>query len=128
MNKSDYLKDAVLNAWLRGITPTLPSSKYLALFTVSPTSAGGGTEVTGGGYSRQVVTFAAPSSGVCTTTGAVVFPTPPAAWGNNVGSVALFDALTGGNMLYFGPLSVSKAIDIGDPVFFPTGYFSIGER
>lgn len=60
--------------------------------------------------------------------GSVNFPTPTTSWGTDIGSAALFDAITGGNMLYFGDLAVSKAIDVGDPVFFPAGYFSIGER
>jgi hypothetical protein len=126
MNKSDYLKAATLNAWLRGVSPTLPSAWYLALYTVAPTSAGGGTELSGGSYVREAVTFGAPSSGIVANAGAINFPSPTAAWGTLV-AVAVFDAPTGGNMLYFGNLSAAKAVDVADPVFFPIGYFTIQE-
>jgi len=126
MVKSDYLAAAVLNAWLRGVSPTIPSARYLALYTVAPTSAGGGTEISGGGYLREAVTFAAPSGGVCANTGAVNFPTPTAPWGVVV-AVGIFDALSSGNLLYFKTLAVAKAVDAGSPVFFPDGYLTIQE-
>ena len=126
MVKSDYLAAAVLNAWLRGVSPTLPSAWYLALYTVAPTSAGGGTEISGGGYLRTAVTFAAPSGGICANTGAVNFPTPTLPWGQVV-AVGVFDAISSGHMLYFKTLPTAKAVDAGFPVFFPDGYLTIQE-
>lgn len=127
MNKSDYLKAATLNLWLKGVAPTAPSAWYLALYTVAPTSSGGGTELSGGAYSRQTVTFTTPSVGSCSNVGSVDYLTPTTAWGVLV-AAAIFDASTGGNMLYFGTLPSPKAVDVGDPVFFPSGYLTIQER
>jgi len=126
MVKSDYLAAAILNAWLRGVSPTLPSAWYVALYTVAPTSAGGGTEISGNGYLREAVTFAAPSGGICANTGAVNFPNPTAAWGVIV-AVGIFDASSNGHMLYFKTLPTPKAVDVNDPVFFPDGYLTIQE-
>jgi hypothetical protein len=58
---------------------------------------------------------------------ALNFPTPTQDWGYLPG-VALFDAETAGNMLYFGVLGTPKTVYAGDgPLYFPVGYFSITE-
>jgi len=125
MNKSDYLANQILNGWLRGITPTLPSALYVALYTVEPTSAGGGVEVVGGAYQRQTVVFGAPSGKMVANTGAINFPTPTSAWGSVV-AVGIFDALTAGNMLYFKAVQTTKNVDT-KPVYFPVGYLTVQE-
>ena len=125
-NKSDFLRNALVDHTLRGVAYTPPSARYIALFTVAPTSAGGGTEVTGGSYLRQSVAFSAASSGQSSNTAPVNFPVPSADWGTVI-AAALFDASSGGNMLYFGPLGTSKTIYASDSVFFPANYFSITE-
>jgi hypothetical protein len=129
LNKSDYLRDAITNLTLRGVSFTAPSDHYIALFTVTPTSAGGGTEVTGGSYTRLSVTFAAPGTPGATSNNAPLnFPTPTADWGNVVGA-AVFDAATAGNMLYFGDLGTPRTIYAGDTgINFPAGYFAISEK
>lgn len=126
MNKTDYLRNALANHTLRGVTYTPPNGWYIALFNVTPTSAGGGTEVTGGGYARQAVTFSAASAGESHNTLTINYPTPTTDWGDIPG-VALFDALTAGHMLYFGELGTLKTVYAGDPLFFPSSYFSITE-
>lgn len=60
---SDYLENKVLDHVYRNVAYTAPTGTYLALYTVAPTDAGGGTEVTGGGYARQAITFGASSGG-----------------------------------------------------------------
>ena len=59
------------------ITDTLNLIKndtpYLALYTVSPTASGGGTEVSGGSYARLAVTFGAITSGSMSNTAALTF-------------------------------------------------------
>jgi len=46
---SDYYENKIIDHMLRGQAFTPPSTIYLALYTVAPTDAGGGTEVSGGG-------------------------------------------------------------------------------
>lgn len=62
---SNYLEDAIIDHVFRNTALTSPTTVYVALFTaVSDAEAGTGTEVSGGAYARQAVTFAAPSNGV----------------------------------------------------------------
>lgn len=110
---SNYLEQSLINATLRNTAFTSPSTVYVALYTTDPTDADTGTEVSGGSYARQAVTFGAPSNGVTVNSGAVTFPTATASWGT-IGWIGLRDASTGGNLLYHAPLSTAKTIGSGD--------------
>lgn len=116
---TDYTENALLNHLLRNVALTSPAAVYLALFTVAPTDAGGGTEVAGSGYARQAITFGAPSGGAVANTAAVSFT---AAGGNfgTVLAVGIFDALTAGNMLAWDGIA-SAVINDGDTINFPIG-------
>ena len=95
---TDYLEDAVLNYVFRNTGTPTSTSVYLGLFTVAPTDAGGGTEVSGAGYARQVTAFDAASGGAITNTAAESFTASGGDYGTVVAS-GVFDALTGGNLL-----------------------------
>lgn len=118
---------AVINHFLRNTSQTSPATVYAALFTVAPTVSGGGTEVTGGSYARTAVTFGAPASGVSTNSAPVNFPAATAPWGTVV-AVGIFDASTGGNLLYFGTLGSSKVIGTSDTASFASAALSITEQ
>lgn len=118
---SDYLENALINEVLRNTGYTPVATVYLALFTTATTDAGGGTEVTGGSYARQAITFGAPSNGTSTNTGAVSFTSMPAA---TVTHAAIMDASTAGNMLFHGALSASKTVGAGDTLTFAIGDIS----
>lgn len=124
--KSNYLEDAILNHVLRNTALTSPTTVYVALFTVAPTDTGGGTEVSGGSYARQAVTFGAPVSGTVANSGAVTFPTATANWGTIV-AIGIFDAVTVGNLLYYGNLTTSKVVDNGDQISFANGAITVAE-
>lgn len=125
--KSHYLDNAVLNHVLRNVSLTSPATVYAALFTVVPTPSTSGTEVTGGSYARVATTFGAPALGVSTNSAPVAFPTATANWGTVV-AVGIFDAVSGGNLLYFGLLTTSKAVDNGDTASFASSALSITEQ
>ena len=124
--KSNYLEDALLNHVLRNVSFTSPTTVYLALFTVAPTDAGGGTEVTGGSYARQAMTFGAPASGVVSNSGSVTFPLAAAPWGTVV-AIGIFDALTLGNLLYYGNMTTSKTIGTNDQLSFANAAITVAE-
>jgi hypothetical protein len=126
MPKTYYLDDNFINVALRNTPFTPPATVYVSLYTVAPTAAGGGTEVSGGGYGRQTVTFVAPVSGQTSNTADVLFPVASATWGT-ITSFALMDASSGGNMLYFGNLSTPRTVLASDQVRFPSGQLVVQE-
>lgn len=123
---STYLQGKLLNAAFRDTAYTSPSTVYAALFTTEPNAGGsGGTEVTGNGYARTAVTFAAPSGGIITNSAAAVsFPVATAGWGTIV-AVGIYDAATSGNMLAVGPLTASQVILVGQVFEFSTSELTV---
>lgn len=86
---------------------------YIGLFTVAPSEAGGGTEVSGGAYARQAVTFGAASDGTMKNSAAIEFPTATANWGT-AKAWGLFDAATAGNLIWYGNIDTAKELLAGD--------------
>jgi len=121
---SNYLENALINATLRNTTFTSPATVYVGLFTSDPTDAGSGTEVSGGSYAREAMTFGAPSNGASVNSAAVEFDQATGDWGT-ITHFAIFDALTTGNMLYHGALTASKTIETGDVFKFATSSVSV---
>jgi hypothetical protein len=124
MSMSNYLENAILNAVLRNTAYTSPSQVYIALFTSDPTDAGTGTEVTGGGYARQPITFNSPSNGQVTNAADILFPVATASWGT-VTHIGIYDAASGGNLLFHGALITSKTISTDDQLKIAAGDISI---
>ena len=123
MSFTDFLEDKVLNHVFGGNAYTAPTTLYLALFTAAPSDAGGGTEVSGGDYARQTIAFTV-TGDTASNSAAVEFPTATASYGT-VTHAAIFDAATAGNILDWGALTVSKAIDSGDVFRLPSGDYDI---
>lgn len=115
---SNYAENALINVLLRNTAYTTPTTVYLALCTTATSDSALGTEVVGGSYARQAITFGAPSNGVSSNTGAVSFTAMPAAM---VTHAAIMDAPTSGNMLFHGPLSASKTTTAGQTLTFAIG-------
>jgi hypothetical protein len=129
-NKTDFLEAAIINHVLRNVEYVRPTTVYVGLFTVAAGETGGGTEVSGGSYARQAITFAAPSQvggGAKTTnSGDITFPTASGDWGA-CSDMGIFDAVSGGNLLYFGPLDVPKTVLNGDTIKFSSGQLAVTE-
>ena len=117
MSMSDYLEEKLINHTYGGTAFTQPSTWYIALFETDPTDAGGGTELSGGGYARQSFTPAIGASPtfVASNNADVVFPTATSDW-NTINYVAVFDASTGGNMLDYGAITTPRTV-LTDGVF-----------
>jgi len=131
MSKSDYLENALLDHVLGGGDYTRPATVYIALYTAAPTDAGGGTEVSGGGYARKAVTndatnWPAAAGGSKSNGTAIAFPTATADWGTVV-AFGLFDASSGGSLLYWGALSASQSIPNGATASFAVGTLTVLE-
>lgn len=136
---SDKLENSIIDWFFRGQAIGLtgasagagtgPTSLYVALLTAAPSDAGGGTEVSGGSYARVAVasslanwagtqaaastTASTGTSGTTSNNGAITFPAPTANWGV-VTHFGIYDAASGGNLLFWGALTASKTINNGD--------------
>ena len=112
MSFSNTFETAVLNWALTNGAVTRPTAWYVGLYTSDPTDANTGTEVSGGGYARQAVTFTV-AGNEATNSDVIEFDAATAPFGT-VTHVAVLDALTGGNIITHGALSAPKAIGTGD--------------
>ena len=121
-NLSNYLEDKLLDHFLGTTAYTMPATVYVGLYTVAPTDAGGGTQVTGGSYARQTAAFSAAASGTTSNTANIDFAGMPAA---TTVAIGVFDALTSGNLLLWGTLTANKTTDAGDTLRIATGDLDI---
>lgn len=109
---TDFLENALLEHSLGKTAYAMPGC-YVALFTVNPSDAGGGTEVTGGAYVRQAATWGAATGGSISNNADITFPVASASWGT-VSAVGIFNQASAGQMLWWGTLSASKTIAQND--------------
>lgn len=96
MALTTYAQNKLADHVLGHASYTMPTT-YAALFTVMPTLAGGGTEVTGGGYARQALSTSAASGGVSTSNTALTWSVPAC----TIVGIGIYDASTSGNLLEF---------------------------
>ena len=123
MSFSNYLENKVLGHVFGAVPYTAPATLYVGLYTSDPGEANTGTEVSGGSYARQTIAFTV-TDNQASNTAAVEFPTASASWGT-VTYAAIFDAVSGGNMMAYGALTTSKTIASGDVLRIPAGDFDI---
>ncbi len=127
---SDFLEVNLVKHLFRTGSYAKPTQLNVALYTVAPTDAGGGTEVSGGSYAR--VNLAPSDSNWNATSGtdghtdnavAITFPAPTANWGQVV-AFGIFDESS--NLLIWGTLTTPKTINSGDPApSFPIGALDV---
>lgn len=123
---TNFGEDLVLDFLFTTSTATRPTAWYVSLYTVAPTESTGGTEVTGGSYARVSTSFTVSGTDPTTAsnTDAVEFAEASATWGTVV-AAGIMDASTGGNLIAYASLTVSKAIDTGDVLRFNAGALDI---
>jgi hypothetical protein len=126
---SDYLEQKFLDEVLNIVAFAGPQN-WVALYTAALSDAGGGTEVTGGAYARQRVfenaSASTPKWALAVTQGAgshlgylvdniqdIAFPVATANWGLIV-AWAIWDAVTAGNLLFWGWLSQTVKLFTAD--------------
>lgn len=120
---SDYTENLALKWLLTANTATRPTTWYVGLFTTATTDAGGGTEVTGGSYARQAASFTV-TNDTAATSANILFPTASADWGS-ISHIAIYDASSGGNMLFHGAASSTKTISSGDAYLINSGNLTV---
>lgn len=133
---SIYVANYLLDKGLKGVDFTPPVTWYLALFTTasetylrSNTIASASEVANSGAYARRPVLntqIAAAVNGLAQITVDVLFDTATAPWGT-IYQAAITDSPTrgAGNIWWFGPLSASATIQIGDVLKIPAYSFNI---
>lgn len=122
--KSAYLKNKIIKHVLGEASYTMPSNIYLALYTSNPTENDTGTEVTGGSYARQLLSFANAVGGTKTSNTSESFSSMPA---TTVTHWGIRDASSGGNLLYFGAFDLSVQLNAGNSFPIASGDIVLGE-
>lgn len=125
MSISNYVETKVMDALFNNISPAAIqlASRFIKLHVGDPGedgTANAATETT-----RKSITGAASSNGVFTSANDLI-------WTNVAGTetyshVSLWDAVgpAGGNCLWSGPLTSSKAVNAGDTFTIPTGSLTV---
>lgn len=128
---SDFLENAVLDHVLGNTAYTPAGTLYLGLFTNGSGSAAAnleaGTltdEVSGGSYARKTIAFDTASGGSSDNSATVTFDAATANWGT-ITHVAVMDAATSGNVLFWGAVTTSKTIETGDTFQVSAGNLTI---
>jgi len=133
-NMSNYLENKMIDFLFRGVSFSAPSTLYVALCTATVSDSSTGStiaEVSGGNYARIAITSnasnwfttngdnAATSSGTGGATGnSGTIAWNSVTWSATVTDVAICDAASGGNVLFYGTLSASKTVASGDSISF----------
>ena len=123
----------MLESTLRGTVAPVPAGTFLALCTADLTDANITTnEVTVAAwpaYTRKDLAvggvissgWSANVNGVSSNAKVVAFPATNGASTVTVTHLGIYDALTGGNLLYHSPLTTSKSLLVGDVLSWGIG-------
>lgn len=120
---SDFHANDALDEVVNGTELVSPTNFHVGLSTTAPNSDGTNvTEPVGASYARVAVTSAtgswdAASNGGTANTNDITFPQATGSWGT-VTHWVIYDASTGGNLLFFATLGASQAVGNGDQVKF----------
>lgn len=125
---SDYLEGELVKHMFRTGSFTKPAALHIGLFSVAPSDAGGGTEITGGVYPRAQLNPAdanwsdqTAGNGQTSNLAQINFTSPASNLGQAV-AMGIFDAATAGNLLFHKPIT-PKNLNSGAPA----PYFAIGD-
>ena len=128
---SRYVAQQILNGYLRGVAMTPPTINYVSLHTADPTDVGTVGEVTLGAWPAYVRLDIADGGGIAAGFDAVTgtakttentqiltFPAHDGASLTTITHIGIWDAATTGNLLYYGALTTSRAVNPADIVSF----------
>ena len=95
---SNFLENALVNHVFRNTTYAQAGTLYLALYSTDPTDADIGSELSGLGYTRKIVSFIAPVDGSTSNDADIVFPAATADW-PTITHIGIRDLSSGGNLI-----------------------------
>lgn len=124
MSMSNYLENKILNHIANKEVYTAPEKCYMALLTSSSTDETIGEEVVALDYSRKPIVFETSTEGILTNSTDIVFDIASENWGT-LTSVAIYDAETDGNPLFYADLTAPQEVLQDNQIIFKTGKLTI---
>ena len=122
---SNYLEEKIVD-WINGspFPGQLSSGTWVQLYTQDPTDAGSPTGAVYArfnvpattGWTRSTNGATPPATTITNTAQILITDNAPSA--QTITHVAVFNASTGGEMLFYGTLGSSKSVALGDEVRF----------
>ena len=134
---SNYTENNIVETTLRGAAFPVPASVFVALFTADPTDANvTANEVQTSAWPAYVrrdaadgaaiaTGWTASADGVSSNAKVITFAANNGAGAVTVTHIGLYDAATGGNLLYHAPLVSSKTLQVGDVLSFGIGSITV---
>ena len=132
-NATTLSANAINDHWFGKVTPTVPSTYYLAISTTEVQNDGSGlTEPTDANYERVAISnlktsFGNSSGGVVSNITEFSFPESSTNQGI-IGYWAILDTVTGGNVYWKGALTASKTVESQTTLVVPVGAIQITTR
>lgn len=119
---TDYYEDKLARTTFQNEAYSVAQT-YVSLHTSDPTDAAAATELTDSGYARIAASWNAPvvGAGTVSNSAAIEFNAIADAGPFTVTHIGIWDALSGGNLLIYAPLTVSKVFSLNDVPRFPIG-------
>ena len=121
-NLPNVIENQLLDALVGTTAYTVTTPIKLALVTTNGDDATAGTQVTGGSYARQTITFGAASAGAIANSAAISFAGMPSC---TVVGIELYDNAGTPKRLAYGPLTTSRSVAAGDTVQFAISAISL---
>src|SRR5271157_5297347 len=134
--KYEGFSQSLLNKLFNATAWTIPTTLYLALYSVIPSVSTTGTQATGGGYARLALlcntgNWPLISGSTTTITSGATFTMNAATadWSSGANQVAagLLGSSGGTDLYYWGSLSENKPILNGDTPSFASGQITVQE-
>lgn len=121
-NLTDTAENLILDH-INGTTAWTPTGPLkLRLMTANGTDSTAGTEVTGGSYASQTITFAASSAGAATNSNALSYTSMPSC---TVVGFEVWDSNATPKRLWWIPATTSKVVNAGDTYSVAIGAISL---
>lgn len=128
MNTTHFLNRVMGNVFNTKVNPALPTQYWIGLSSTAPNIAGAGVSEpssVGTGYGRvQLTSLSDPADGEITNNGAISFEESLTSWGVMTHYV-IYDASTGGNLLMYGLLTISRAVEQNTVITIKSGELTI---
>jgi len=121
-NLPDTIENQLLDALVGTSSYSVTTPIKLALVTANGSDSAAGTEVTGGSYARETISFTSASSGSIENDSAISFTDMPSC---TVVGIEIYDSAGSAKRLAYGALTASRTITSGDTVQFASGAITL---